>query len=266
MKWILGKIKKLLLIGEGRKFSEFWQFEPDHPTDRLKGRVFDISRGNIRLFNYNSDSGRWLYPLGFLGPLTSSHSFFLVNLDESEIEVAGTSALSDFFKIFFDTYNQTYGHQESSEPPFWESVTLDHYPNYNSMAEEKAFKVEEQWINSHSSYKSEDEKYHSDKQFTLVLMMDSEQLGKYFFPMFINGKTEFVEFFDLGDDIRSNYALAQISMCLEDVNIKTALSAKVYFHKGASKPYTINFTFPTDLFEYSMAVGKIQKLLINGKY
>jgi hypothetical protein len=28
MKWILGKIKKLLLIGEGRKFSEIWSGIP----------------------------------------------------------------------------------------------------------------------------------------------------------------------------------------------------------------------------------------------
>jgi len=55
-------------------------------------------------------------------------------------------------------------------------------------------------------------------------------------------------------------------MCLRDTNIKTALSGEVYFYEGASKPYTINFTFPSDPFEYSRAVVKIENLILNGKY
>ena len=182
---------------------------------------------------------------------------FQLTFESSDYERYGTPALREFLNIFFTTDNNKFGSQASSEPPAWEEFSLEQYPNYGMLTEAKEFRIEEQWIDDASSFRGEYVKNHSEKQFSLYLVMDSERIGKYSFPVFKNGKTEFIDFFDMGIDLTSDLGFTQWSMCASDKNIKTTLVGKVYFRKGDLRPYEIRFYFPSNPVEYSMSLMKL---------
>ena len=223
------------------------------PPESPWAQVYRVSEGRYIPAILKGDGGIFLLTPSLISRINATPSKPLT-LDEEGIERFGTKALKDFFKIFFKTYNDEFGEQDSAEPPAWEEFALEQYPNYGMLTELKEFRIEEQWIREALSWRNEYVKNHHEKIYTLVLSMDSKQIGKFHFPMFVDGKTKFEEFFDFNVDLTSDLGFAHWSMCATDDNIKTSLMAKVCFLKGQESPYEISFYFPSNPVEYSMSL------------
>lgn len=230
----------------------FKKKQPESPWSQ----VYRVSQGKYMPVIFKGNASFMLGTPSLWSPINPTPSFSL-KLDEDEINKFGSNALQDFFQIFFQTYNEQFNHQEASEPPAWEEFSLENYPNYGMLTEAKEFRIEEQWIDDASSWRSEYVKNHSEKQFSLVLAMDATNIGQFYFPMFKDGQTEFVEFFHFKTDLTSDFGFAQWSICATDISIKTSVMGKVRFIKGATQPYEIEFRLPTNPVEYSMSLMQL---------
>jgi len=226
------------------------------PPESPWSQVYRVSQGRFMPAVLKGEGGILLLTAS-LSSTTGDNPSQTLSLDEEAIKKFGTDNLIKFFKLFFNTYNNTFGNQESSEPPAWEEFALEQYPNYGMLTELKEFRIEEQWIYHPSSWRPEFVKNHSEKIFTLVLAMDSKQIGKLFFPMLIDGKTHFETFFDFQVDLTSDFGFTQWSMCSSDDTIKTALLAKVKFMKNSKFPYEISFKLTSNPVEYSLILEKL---------
>lgn len=140
----------------------------------------------------------------------------------------------NFMNAFLREYNSKFSKGAKSGPPVGDELSLREWPNFTILVNTHPFRVfqAEEFIDRFGD--SPPESYHK-KQFSILIFLDSNDVGKLYL---INGRgpyTNFQEFFDLGISQSDEIGTSLWSISTNAPNTKSALFMNIHFNAGDSK-------------------------------